>query len=93
MTAVFTREELEIVKLPVNGEGGAESLLRDLVGSLGTRRRRLTFSDDEVGRIVRYAYLYHRGGFQRRFRVIVKAMLRTIAENGQLPLALELLPS
>jgi hypothetical protein len=72
----FTREEWEIVSRPITNSGGAQGLLRDFhAAQVGERHLLVNYL--LLDKAFMYAYKYGSGGFQDRFRVIVKAALRT----------------
>jgi len=68
-------DEWAICARPVNGDGGAQCLLRDLLAA-ETGERQLLLTYVQLDRAYDYAYRYGNGGFQDRFRVLVKAALR-----------------
>lgn len=72
----FMPEEWDVLARPVNGEGGAQGLLRELLAT-EVRPCELCASYVLLDKAYAYAYDYGNGGFQDRFRVVVKAALRT----------------
>ncbi len=76
----LTPDEWQIAMRPITGDGGAQRLLRDLHDSavlgLTTKRMPITVGEDVLDKCYVYAYDYGSGGFQDRFRAIVKAALR-----------------
>ncbi len=70
--------DVELLRRPVSGSGGMQSLLRTLQGKLSGDGE-LTLTDDELRRIRHYVEDYGEGGFQSRLKMI----LRYIATPGQ----------
>jgi len=71
-TLELTDDEAAIVGRPINGDGGAQRLLRRLHALPAPLR-----ADDRLlDRCYHYAYAYDGGGFQDRFRAVVRAALR-----------------
>lgn len=66
-------EEAELRKA-VRGQGGYQTLLRELVGQIQPDNS-LTVDDEQLGRIVRMC-AYGSGGFQGRLRTAFKAHVR-----------------
>jgi hypothetical protein len=65
------RDELAVVRRPVEGQGGMQSFLRALnprIQDDGT----LSLSTEEFERVRKYAEDYGEGGFQERFRIILR---------------------
>jgi len=72
VTAKLRTEELDVIRRPVEGQGGMQSFLRALVPRIqpdGT----LSLSTEEVERVRKYGEDYGEGGFQERFRIILRA--------------------
>jgi len=72
----FTPDEWAIFDRPVIGDGGAQNLLRELHESQ-VRPRQLRTTYRLLDRAYGYAYAYGGGGFQDRFRMVVRAARRT----------------
>lgn len=72
----FAPEEWVVFDRPVIGEGGAQGLLRDLHATQ-VRPGQIRVSYVLLDRAYAYAYTYGSGGFQDRFRMVIKAALRT----------------
>jgi hypothetical protein len=70
----FTPDEWAIVDRPIVGDGGAQGVLRALMR--GARDRAIVAEDFVLDRVYAYAYRYGGGGFQDRFRMVVRAALR-----------------
>lgn len=66
----LTPEEIEILRRPVNGEGGFQGLLRGLQGNLDRRTGVLTVTQEQFDRIIRYTSKYGWGGFEGRLEVV-----------------------
>jgi hypothetical protein len=65
---VFTLNPDEIAELKsAAGTGGHQSLLRRLTTEL-ERGSEVTFTDEQLGELIRYMTLYGSGGFQSRLR-------------------------
>lgn len=65
---VFTLKPHEIAELKsAAGAGGHQSLLRRLTTEL-ERGPKVTFTDEQLGELIRYMTLYGSGGFQSRLR-------------------------
>lgn len=69
----LTHEEVEILRRPVNGEGGFQGLLRGLQKNLDRKTIELTVTADQFERIVRYTSQYGWGGFEGRLEAIRRA--------------------
>ena len=73
VTAHLAASDVATLRKPVNGQGGMQTLLRNLqerVGDDGT----LLLTRAEVEKIRRYAKEYGEGGFQNRFRMILASL-------------------
>ncbi|MBI3945522.1 MAG: hypothetical protein HY321_06370 [Armatimonadetes bacterium] len=87
----LTDREKDFLTKPVRGQGGYQSLLRRLQGSIIDDVLALTTTDAE--RLIRSAQSYGEGGFQRRLRPIVEKVRReydaivgtTLAEEAGAP--------
>ena len=64
-------EELEVIRRPVEGQGGMQSFLRALLPRIQPNGS-LSLSTEEAERVRRYAEDYGEGGFQERFRMILR---------------------
>ena len=74
-TVELPEEAWPILMRPVNGQGGAQGLLRKLQACANTGHQ-LLVEKAVLDTTYRYAYRYAgNGGFQRRFRVVVRAAL------------------
>jgi hypothetical protein len=71
-TATFTADELRKVNRSVEGQGGMQSFLRTLLPRI-KEDRTLVLSAKEVERVRHYSEDYGEGGFQERFRIILRA--------------------
>ncbi|MBA4052459.1 MAG: hypothetical protein C0472_11405 [Erythrobacter sp.] len=76
----FRLTQLEVAELrkPVNGQGGYQTLFRELQ-PLITRVGSLTVTDQQLGRIVR-SCKYGAGGFQARLRAAFGRSIRDLLE-------------
>ncbi|MEP7308509.1 MAG: hypothetical protein ABJA98_23640 [Acidobacteriota bacterium] len=64
-----TPTEASIIRKPIRGQGGFQSLLRKLQHQLGGRQ--LDVSPVDVERLRRYSAAYGGGGFQRRTQRVI----------------------
>jgi hypothetical protein len=65
-------EDLTVIRRPVEGKGGMQSFLRALIPRIGEDGT-LALSREEIDRVRKYAKDYGEGGFQERFRLILRA--------------------
>ncbi len=73
----LTPDEYAVVMRPIAGEtGGAQSLLRQFHDTESATPQSFTCDEQMLDKSYQYAYDYGSGGFQDRFRAIVKAALR-----------------
>lgn len=70
-TAKMLPEELRVLRRPVEGLGGMQSFLRTLIPRIEPDGS-LHLTDKEVERVRKYAEDYGEGGFQERFRIILR---------------------
>ena len=70
----LTDTEKKLLKKPINGQGGLQSLLKRVRKKLDGNI--LTLNPYDVDMILRYAQNYGEGGFQIRFRAILSALRR-----------------
>lgn len=75
---VLSSEAIAKLRLPVNGQGGFQSLLRSIQGSLGESNE-LVLTAAQAGRIARYVNKYGGGGFQGRLSFVLDE-LRALAK-------------
>ena len=75
LTIQLSPDEANRLRLPVNGQGGMQSLLRGLRRGL-SENGVLSVTPDQIERIVRYAQSYGEGGFQSRFQGILREVKR-----------------
>jgi len=75
VTVVLSPAEWAICARPIVGDGGAQLLLRDLLAAMIDEHQILA-TYVQLDRAYQYAYSYGGGGFQDRFRAIIKAALR-----------------
>lgn len=68
----LSARELAVLRQPVRGSGGFQSLLRRLARSIRDGVLTLTLTD--VERIIGYAHDYGEGGFQERLGVLLEAI-------------------
>jgi hypothetical protein len=71
----LSEDEAQKVRLPVNGQGGLQSLLRKLQKQLDSENN-LTVTADQIEQIVRYSQNYGSGGFQGRLQGVLKEIKR-----------------
>lgn len=71
----FSIEEWQVVTRPINGEGGAQGLLRACLDCF-LEDRVLLLERQELDKCHQYAWDYGGGGFQERFRTIEAAARR-----------------
>ena len=71
LTVVLSAPEVAEVSKAVNGQGGMQDLLRELIPRISSDGS-LTISSGERERIRRYASAYGKGGFQDRFKTILR---------------------
>ncbi len=72
VSVVVTKQIKELFDgMKMEGDGGFQSLGRELVRRLERGDAVLKFSSDEFRRILNYSTNYGNGGFQTRLRVIV----------------------
>lgn len=69
-------DELAIATRPIVGNGGAQGLLQKLLQCHRGAGRFADVPDELLGKAYRYAYRYDSGGFQDRFRAVIRAALR-----------------
>jgi hypothetical protein len=72
----LTAEEKDLLMKPVAGEGGWQSLMRQLKKQI-TNNNKLFINQRQLERIIRYSQLYGVGGWQKRLEVILNK-LRTL---------------
>lgn len=65
--------DAELMK-PINGQGGHQSLLEKLRSQYDPETRILIYSDEDRGKMNRYANDYENGGYQNRFKAILKCI-------------------
>jgi len=57
--------------LEIRGQGGFQTLMREIAKRITTAHGVARFSPDEFTRVTRYATSYGEGGFQQRLRLLV----------------------
>jgi hypothetical protein len=72
----LTPEEVQILRRPVNGEGGFQSLLRGLQKNLDRKTNQLTVTAGQFEKIIRYTSQYGSGGFEDRLAPVRRAFPR-----------------
>ena len=72
----LTLDEIAILRRPVNGDGGFQSLLRSLQRNLDRKSGILTVTGDQFDRIVRYTGQYGWGGFEGRLEAVCRSYPR-----------------
>lgn len=78
ITTVFrlTQAEATILEIPNVGEGGFQTFGRLLQAKFNRDKRTISLTDEEIGRVFRYAaYAETDGGFQGRCRKIFGRVL------------------
>lgn len=74
----LTPDEWDTFMRPINAEGGAQNLLRHLRDCVISRPHRIVRCEvHDLDRAYHYAYAYGGGGFQERFRAVIRAAIRT----------------
>lgn len=76
-TIRLMKPETRTLLRPIRGSGGHQDLLRELLAGATTTASAsivLHVSPEQEERIRRYADAYGDGGYQRRFRIIVKRL-------------------
>ncbi len=76
----LTDEQKALLSKPVQGQGGYQSLLRRLQGSMVGDELALTLADAE--RLIRSSESYGSGGFQDRLRSILTAVKQEYSRHG-----------
>ena len=76
---IFTAEEADALNVPANGQGGFQSLIRDLQGRYDPAARTIDMTDALIGKVVRYLS-YKPGGFEGR---LAAGFQRNIANHMQ----------
>lgn len=74
LTVLFLPAELDVFTRPIEGDGGHQRFLRELIPRL--HGLTLTVSDDELQKAYRYAFEYGHCGYQDRFKVLLAAARR-----------------
>lgn len=72
----LTDEEAAYLLVPV-GDGGQQTFHEGLLAQLQSGNRAVAFTDDQLGKLIRYMTQYGPGGFQGRLR---KAFRRSLLE-------------
>ncbi|WP_270968403.1 hypothetical protein [Campylobacter upsaliensis] len=70
---ILNQEAVDLLTKPVNGDGGHQKLLTKLQSQCGNANV-LTYDNDDLEKIKRYAENYGEGGFQNRFKAILKCI-------------------
>lgn len=74
VTCVFTPAELDLITLPVVGDGGHQRLQREIIAKLNGDTAVL--EDALLQKVATYAYNYGHGGYQQRFKAVIAAARR-----------------
>jgi hypothetical protein len=74
ITVILSGEELRLLRKPVVGDGGHQSLLRKLQANTDRATGEMTVGQPEIERIVRYRKKYGQGGFQDRLKTMADAL-------------------
>ena len=72
----ITEDEATIITRPIAGSGGHQGLLRNVLVGYDKAKRRLTIEDVTLQKVYDHAYIYGKGGYQDRFRAIMRAASR-----------------
>ncbi len=75
LTIKLTDEEAELIKKEARGEGGMQSLLREVQHGIKSDNT-VTLTPVQISRIIRYTSNYGGGGFQGRLRGLARALRR-----------------
>ena len=75
ITIQLSPEEADPLRIPVNGRGGWQNLVRKLNSNL-TQENKITLTPKDIERILRYSYLYGQGGFQNQLDGIAVKLKR-----------------
>lgn len=75
----LTNDERDTFMRAPEGDGGWQIFLSELQSRV--QGNTLTADDDELIRANRYAYHYGGGGFENRFRALIKAAVRAGWDN------------
>lgn len=65
----LSASQIEALNKPIAGQGGFQGLLSTLRRKAGNSGE-LSLTDNEIGRISRYAFRYNNGGWQGRLEAI-----------------------
>jgi hypothetical protein len=86
-TFQLTMAEVKILDIEIVGEGGFQSFGRSLQARLDRDKRTINLTDEEIGRVFRYAaYARTDGGFQGRCRKIFgRALSAPFTQQPGLP--------
>lgn len=74
--AQLSEDEAEAFLRPVVGQGGFQSLLRNLQRNYDRKSRTVTLTDEQVEKINRYSKDYGQGGFEDRLEGIRRNLPR-----------------
>lgn len=69
---VLNNEAVEAINKPVNGIGGHQQLMNKLKSQLNGIK--LKYDEDDFEKLQRYANDYGQGGFQGRFKAVLKCI-------------------
>jgi len=75
ITIELSPEEADPLRIPINGDGGWQNLVRKLKSNL-TQENKITLTPKDIERILRYNYLYGQGGFQNQLDGIAVKLRR-----------------
>ena len=76
--AELDEAEAEALMRKVNGQGGFQTLLRELQRSFDRRTRTVRLSGDQIEKINRYSQQYGAGGFEDRLDGIRRNLPRLL---------------
>jgi hypothetical protein len=69
-TITLNASEIGRLMQPAVGQGGFQSLLQHLQGKLNQQTGSISLSDEDRGKICRYAYDYGNGGWETQLKLI-----------------------
>lgn len=74
----LSANEVALLMQPTVGQGGYQGLLQHLQAKLDQQTGQITLTDEDRGKICRYAFDYGNGGWENQLRSIFGPHLREI---------------